>query len=230
MSIAFVQAVNGGGDGSAATATTGSASFTAGNAVLVWARSNTNTIPTSVTDTAGNTYSLICSNRIADNEQLWLYVAKNITGHASNVITVTWAASQSFSYCVAVEVSGADTSVPVDILTNSKGASGSTTHTSHKFSTSSLNAIIFDGVQLSNTGTTWTAGSGYTIPSGGTSPSNVLVVQYKAVSALQSVVDATITNSATNNMGCIVAVLREPIVSGSGGVLCNPGMQGGMRG
>jgi hypothetical protein len=76
---------------------------TTGNHITVCIR-NRGAAISSVVDTAGNTYTQRQSDATVD-PNMFLYTADNITGNASNVVTVTQA-SQSYSWVIAVEYSG----------------------------------------------------------------------------------------------------------------------------
>ena len=90
----------------------------------------------SIADTARNIYTLATNSRVqvASGVQvdLEIWYAKNITGNASNVVTVTWNKSTNSSGLVVLQYSGADTVNPFEGATT--GATTGTSVTSNGFS------------------------------------------------------------------------------------------------
>jgi hypothetical protein len=170
-----------------------------------------------VTDTAGNTYHRLGQIQIT-GVCLLAFLAKDIVANASNVLTMTWGASPIFSYLNALEFSGIDLTAPRDA--SQVWLAGTNTLTMPAYSTFYADEVITMGCQVSATGSTWTAGSGFTIPSGATPTDNVLTGQYQIVSSLQTNVTTTqiVNNSGTAANECVLVSLVKAITSGAGAV------------
>lgn len=115
---------------STSIATTTSLSVTTGNALVVVVKweAGTGTTVTSVTDTAGNTYTV-------DQQRVYgggggepcvaMAYCVNCTGHASNLITVNFSASVPWRSVLAMQWSGVATSSPTDgTHVQAEGSSG----------------------------------------------------------------------------------------------------------
>jgi len=151
------------GNVKACTATSCAVSLTGtntGDVIILGLFVLNSTSVSSVTDTQGNTYTLIGS------PQTWspksyverLYYAKNITGGADN-ITVTLSASK-YMELHAYDYSGLDTSSPLDASATPR-TGNSVTGTSGMLTTTNANDLLF-GYFHSDSGVTNTAGSGFT--------------------------------------------------------------------
>lgn len=102
--------------GSAAKIQTGGTSYAApafntvaGNTVIVFACNYTNGAPveiSGITDTAGNTYSRCGSIETQSNWRAGCWIAYNATGHANNVVTVTFAGSADNRGIAVAQYSG----------------------------------------------------------------------------------------------------------------------------
>lgn len=95
---------------------------TAGNTLVVCAGQSTSGIPISgITDTAGNSYTKVDHALPTDNsyrEEIWY--AKNIAGHAANVVTVSWSPSApTFRAVTVVQYAGLSPSAPFDATAKS---------------------------------------------------------------------------------------------------------------
>lgn len=113
--MAHVNSQSGGSTGAGTTVSTSAFSATSGNCIAVAVSTYENTaVVSSVTDTAGNTYTRVRgdTHSFAGSQEIW--VAKNITGHASNVVTATFSASVASGRRINVsQFSGRDPSSPV---------------------------------------------------------------------------------------------------------------------
>lgn len=189
MAIAFVNSARGGSVLGGQTAYTIAAmNVTAGNLIVVGIRSAYNR-HTSVTDTAGNTYYAVPNP--AGNAKLWY--AKNVKGHASNVITVHFSPADDYVECIAAQYSGIDTVDPLDANANGV-VTGSTTITSGAFTTKYKDELIICALDVEGSGTTWTAGAGYTLREN--NPDYTIIFQEKIVSTIQTGVTASASNNA----------------------------------
>lgn len=147
-------------------------SHTSGNLIVVigTCRGGDGTDITSITDTAGNTYTRITGtyNSFAGGIEIWY--AKNITGNASNVVTINFNGSYSYRGIRVHQYSGCDTTSPLD--QSAVGTGTSTAPATASVTTTQANEVLVggDGLWLSQT---HTAGTGYTIRTilGGAEPS-----------------------------------------------------------
>jgi hypothetical protein len=173
--IAYVNS-SGGNAGSAnvTTTTTAALSTTTGNfiAVAINFAINSSSV-SSVTDTAGNTYHQ-CGNCSANssNNQEDVWYAYNITGNASNVVTVNLGSAAQYLYVSQVQFSGVKTTSPAQD-SNNGFATGATSVTTASISPSNANGLNFVSFNISN-GPSPTAGGSYTI----LSPSNGCNLEY----------------------------------------------------
>ena len=123
----------GGATGNANSIATAAKSTTTGNLISVelkweWAGTGSAPVLTSVTDTAGNSYTI--EQNLAPTASTpggaiaW---AKNITGDASNVVTANFNnATASYRRIIQTEWSGLDTTSPVDGTSQQNTGSGNT--------------------------------------------------------------------------------------------------------
>lgn len=205
MSLAFVQATSAHNDGSAASISAPAISTTTGNLIVVAVRSNAGISVTSVTDTAGNTYTLI-DTQIAPiyNSPLTMFYAKNITGNASNVVTANFSGSVNYRGISVQEISGADTTNPFDV--SAKGSANGPDVTTGSFTTTVADTIVVCGMTPEAVGESYTPGSGYTIPSGATS--DYTTSQYQIFSSIQSSATASCSTGNTNGKAIIAAAFK----------------------
>lgn len=195
-----------------------SASFNAvaGNTILVVH----NDIPSGsvLNDTAGNTYIQIpCGNQ-------WFWIANNIKGNASNVITANWGPGTStFVYLSATQWTGLDKSNPVDICAYTNfGSSGAQNPFSPPIMTSWAYEALVGWVQSSDA--VAGVGPGYTfIANPGATPE---LVEYQIVQSIQNNVQATATETSVAGWGMAIIALvgsgQRSLTSPSGGNIFRP--------
>lgn len=191
MAIAFVSSVTGpnqNATGSTTIATSSGLNTASGNMIVVGIRSDGANSISSVSDTAGNSYIKATDY---SGSRLAIYYAVNVVGNASNIFTCTFSGSNTFREILACQYSGVLDSSPYDIT--SIGTSTTTTVASATFSTSYPNELIFCLLDIETTGTTWTAGTGYTLRA--QNADKVLVSQDNIVSSIQSSVSVSATNT-----------------------------------
>ncbi len=150
QTITFVNATGNANSSSATTLALTAFSVTTGNTIIVatsnYTAGNKRTV-TGVTDTAGNTYTQAGSAAGGDStHNMDMWVATNITGHASNVVTITYSGSAAFRYGAAVQYSGLATSDVYDVGSSGK-LDGSNT-TAHTTNTNSPNTTQADTLLL----------------------------------------------------------------------------------
>jgi len=172
-------------------------------------------VVSTVTDTAGNLYYR-GPNQTSGSARLEIWWAVNTVANASNVVTATLASSDSFIGVLAAEFLAVATQSPADAWTTHMSQATGGTITSNAFTSTVAEAVIVNICQISGFSTTWTAGSGYTIAV--QDSSNVQMLQYQVVSALQSAATASATNSdSSTQKNSMVVVFNASIASGGGG-------------
>lgn len=102
-----------------ASLATAATSHTGGNLLFVYYTAHaTGTVPATatVTDTAGNTYINIGYSGYDTHNITGAFYAKNITGNASNVVTLTPASVADFVTLNVIQYSGLSTTAPLDFF------------------------------------------------------------------------------------------------------------------
>ena len=139
MAIAYVNGSLPAGSGAASGLTWPTAAFNAvaGNTIIVFAQAFGVGVD-SVADTAGNAYT----NKFLDattGQECW--VAENITGNASNVVTVTYDSSATYRVVGAAQYSGLATSGSYD-KQNGRITSAATSHVSTSITPTEAESLI----------------------------------------------------------------------------------------
>ena len=126
---------SGNGQPESGTVSATAKAMTSGNLVIVFVKWEAIATPnvTSVTDTAGNTYTEIAElSHASGDPRCAFYYAANITGHASNVVTVNFgSALTTWRRVVVEEFSGIATSSPLDGSHQTNNGTGTTYSTSN---------------------------------------------------------------------------------------------------
>lgn len=164
----FVNVTTGTNDGSAASLAATAASHTTGNLIVVYisadgAGGNGAPASRSCADTATNTYTAINSEVHSGTNDQWgeLYYAKNITGHASNVITCSWTADRAFRRIIVLQYSGSDITAPLEDGSNDTAEGSGTTVTSTSMTSAGGAVFVACGAGYSG-GTAWAPNANYT--------------------------------------------------------------------
>jgi hypothetical protein len=160
MAIAYVNGVGNYGGIYATTIAAPAANHTAGNLLVVFVGlvSSTATV-SSIADTAGNTYTYVASIVYSAYYRIECWYAKNITGNANNVVTVTYSASVTYRTITVDQYSGCDPSAPLDQYNT--GSGNSAAPTTGNITTTSADEVLVAGVHL-DANKTITAGANYT--------------------------------------------------------------------
>lgn len=162
--ITRVNATVGSGVGSSFTVATAAWSATAGNTIVLIIRANDAGVAmTSVLDTALNTYTLVDSSTATD-PSMFMYVAKNITGNAVNVVTATFTAGHPYLWIYAIEYSGLHATTPVDTQDHKTGT-GVTDLVTNAFSTAQASEVVLVGASQ-NDFAVYTAGTDFSLIDG----------------------------------------------------------------
>jgi len=164
MAIDLVgSAATGSSDVDGTTIASAAASHTTGNllVVCVGRTSASGGAVQSVSDTAGNTYSLCAESKnpgASQTEETEVWYAKNITGNASNVITATYSISASKRRIIVLQYSGADLTAPYETGEYEMGSG--TSITSGSFSPAASGNVNVACAFTDDT-TTYSAGTNY---------------------------------------------------------------------
>lgn len=127
MAIAFVDTGSGSGSGSSTTLDMSAINLVTSNSAFAGTKWETNSPNlTSITDTAGNTYSLLTSLTYAGTARLRGGYTLNAAANASNVVRFTWDAGATFRQGATAQFSGVSGSGFDQQNTNS-GNSGTAT-------------------------------------------------------------------------------------------------------
>lgn len=222
MAIAYVNGASGAFPGdSQTTITTPATSLTAGNRLVVLVRWSTGGGSiSSVTDTAGNTYSLV-RTQAGLSSSLAMYEVNNCLGHGSNVVTVTFNVSVAFRSMCAAQYSG------------SSGYSLSV-HASSHVNTGALapavgvpaaDALVVLGVQVDDAAGDWTAGSGMTERVA--DAVNVCMLS-DAILTTSTSLEPTAANTSAQPKISVIGVFTPVATGGGGGLRFPKGMSGGL--
>ena len=198
-------------------------SVTTGNALVVATSAVANGgtwPPTSITDTAGNTFNLIVTGSWDASDNVSCYLALNVTGNASDVITTNFNGAWNFAAMVAAQYSGAATSSAVDTsFVGSNSGTQGTTHTTNAFTTTNANdaLVVVDRI-LFNNNQTFTAGAGYTLEASDAAAQQI-ALEDKIVSATQSGVTASVTYSASVGWEMCGIALKQAAAGGNNNLM-----------
>src|SRR5262249_21767607 len=153
----------------------------------------------SLSDTAGNTYSIATYNGTSayGSKTMWcgaIAYARNIAASANNVVTASWTGDGGgfHNSIIVMEFSGAGLGSPLDkAVLASSSFNPSSPVLSSTFSTASAPETIVGCGGIGASGSnSWTIDTGYTSPAGAdTNPDdsvNPTVCWYKTVSTLQT--------------------------------------------
>ena len=202
-------------------------SVTAGNFLVVGFRAykgSSYTAATSITDTAGNTYTLVGMSPSAtgtNQAYVEMWYAENISGNASNVITIHWPASVQYVGAVVAQYSGVATSSSLDgFAVSASGTGAVSTVTSGTLTTANADDLLVGVVDIDATGGTWT-------PSSSPSSWTNRVQDAQAVTMLQDLVVAatvsqTFSVTSIQNQAMAFVVAGFKAASGGGGGGGNP--------
>ncbi len=167
-----------------------------GNLIAVFVRIGTisgGALISGIADTAGNTYvNLGQYSDGSDHSSQWWY-SKNVTGNASNIVTVTFTTPAGFQAVHCFQVAGLSVSTPSDV--DIGAAFTSNTPTSGTFSTATASEIVLCGTTYNATNVTATAGGTYTLQQ--QDASKVSAVESNIFSNTQSSVTCSMSLNST---------------------------------
>jgi hypothetical protein len=171
----------------------------------------------SITDTAGNTYTGVFAadgftNGGSIHSQVWY--AANCASNAANVITVNYSTAHDYSTAAAYDLSGATNIAPDARVTNS-GASGTSAASAAYTTTVADAALIVMASTVSAALTCTAVDSGFTFDGVGVgNTTNLTGFAHKVVTTIQTGQVVTFTNSSNN--------WTTVFVSFSGGAITAP--------
>jgi len=160
---------------SGATVNATAASHTAKNFLVVFITDEGTGVlasPNGVTDTAGNTYTVLPVSYESTGSppgmgSAWLAYAYNITGHASNVVTAHFSSNATYCCIIVAQYSGILTTDPIDV--SNKGGSGGSAVAAFSAPgiTTTTAGDLLVGFAFNNSGVaaTWTSPSGEVLDS-----------------------------------------------------------------
>jgi YD repeat-containing protein len=128
------------------------------NVVIIAWRDTTATI-NSVTDSAGNSYTLAVSGTQSTLKSQKIYYAKNIAGASSNSVTVVFSTNPTLPDIRIGEYRGLDQNSPLDVVTTGSGTA--TTANSQSVTTTHANDLLV-GADVIADGQNTGSGTGYT--------------------------------------------------------------------
>jgi hypothetical protein len=215
MAIAFVNSFFSGGSTSGTSATVGPKALTAGNLlVLIVACKSTALTVSTITDTAGNTFTSCGANSVSTaNFRTEVFYVPNARANASNTVTVTMSGTVTDLNLAILQYSGAATTSPFDVAVTSTGSG--TALTSGSFTPSTTNEVgVAFGIQT-NAVTGDTAGTNYTLRDSGLGTATCFLGGEDRLLLPAGAQTATMTANASATWQMVVAVFSPTsIVSG----------------
>lgn len=142
----------------------GGMATTIGNTLAVWVRiGGVGMTVSTITDTAGNTFTPCTAYTMTSNHQGQWWYARNITGNAANALTITFSIPKSFNAADVLEIAGSDSAGPLDVCNVGQAFATTTSLQTPTFSTVFPDEIILVGATFDAVSVTATAGAGYTL-------------------------------------------------------------------
>jgi len=200
--------------------TTESPSVTAGNLIVVATRVNSVSVTvTSVTDTAGNTYTKINSTFTSSVTSFEMWYAWNITGHAANFITANFSAAVGSRGILAVEFQGVlSSSDPLDTSAGAASVSSISTLVTGAYTTTEAEELLIMMAQEESASSIWQA---YSVNHFGvvatTNPLPVECCAYRINLAIETGATALIGSNGNVPRQVIVAAFKLKDIASGGG-------------
>ena len=214
-----------------ATLSAGALNVTAGNMLVVTVgHATTANVPTSVTDTAGNTFvhpaGADITNGGGSGGLLSVFYVLSAIGNASDIVKVTFSENDAFDAIIVRQYSGGTFSADVADAT-ANGAAG-TTATSASFSTAQANEVIVASSFNNQITQGYVAGtiggvSATNLVADAASGSEFAASEDLIVSAIQSSITGTFTLNSANwainivSFSAVATTARQPGVIINGG-------------
>lgn len=161
MAIAYVNRTSGSSETGVTSVNCTAANHSAGGLLVVGVKFEGGATTVTASDTAGNTFTGLTARTNTNNDlRSRILYSANITGHATNVVQVQFAASRAFSRIFVLQYSGCD-ATPFD--QENFGQSGSGTSMTTGNVTTTVNdevLVVFAGEYNAQSG--YTAGTNFT--------------------------------------------------------------------
>lgn len=211
MAIAFVQVANNLNTATGQTSLALTISTTKGNLLVALVREGLNSTDAfTVSDSGGNTWNQTSSGYATptgSSGRTGMFYSKTTAANTSVTANFSTVGGVSNTTIIVIEFSGL-VSNPADGSVNSTIVPG-TTLTSGTLTTARPNDVLIYGVGVGGNQTTWTQGTGFTIPNnnnatGANGSNNRSAIQYKIVSALFNST-TSMTDNASFSMAGIFA-------------------------
>jgi hypothetical protein len=135
----------------------------------------------------------------ANGTVAWIqqFVCKNTTANATATWTASFSGSSSFSSIMVIYADGLSTSAPVDQTAADTGGNSASPVSTTSLTTTAANELFVCGIAESNTGITYTAGSGFTLQN--QAATTVSADQTQIVSSIQTGVTFSMSFSPAGN-------------------------------
>jgi hypothetical protein len=185
MAIVLVNTTGRTTDADAGTIAAVAASHTAGNLLVVctgFFPDAAGNAVSSIADTAGNTFTYVASEMVQGFCASEIWYAKNILGHATNVVTITFNGNTQYRSIAVLQYSGCDTAAPYDVHQHGGSNSAVKSQSTTAIATNYDNEVIVASYQEYGA-TTFTAGANFTIEYTG---STYYIVEDRIVSSIAS--------------------------------------------
>lgn len=167
MAVSYVSGTKWTTDGSTTSISMPALNCISGNLLILCIGYYTTSSPSTViSDTASNTWEKIGTYTIGHGTKFIVYAVANCKGNASNVVTVSNFAGANYIHGVLTQYSGWAASMTWGMETNGS-FTAATSWTSPSFSPNAGDLVIT--YTMGYSGPTYTAGSNYTLRTGGTS-------------------------------------------------------------
>lgn len=197
---------------SGTTQTAPAVALTAGNAVVVWETSGSNTVAVStVADNCGNSYASVTNTRTTSAAvgQVEIFEKRGVSSGASCVVTVTWASAVTFRSVIVTQWSKTESDWVLDGGHLGSGTGG-TAATGSVASASNDN--VFVAFFADDAGSNPTAGTGYTTITGADGSG---VEAEQDINTAQTTQTATFTSFGGASWLVDVVVLSEATSGGA---------------
>ena len=203
--------------------TSSSFSSTTGNMLVCAVRAGASTTISSVKNQAGVSFTALTA-QVNGAQRVQFFYLKNITGNASDSISVTFNAGNNNNCAYFWEISGANTITAQDASAGGNAANTNTV-TSAAFNTTAVDEIILSAA-VGNVSGTWSAGGSYVLDSSN-GFGGLIGAQHLITSSLQSGVTASMTSTATSTLLTIaIASFRAATTKGAVQSVAQTGLPG----
>ena len=174
MALSVVQVASAEHNGGTASTLAVPITTTTGNLLVAWARHGTDITTTiTVKDSNGVAWTAVAAGPVHTNSTDITYgemfYLANGTNTAITSVTATYSVAVGFLGMIVYEISGANITSPEDTSVNTTNdLLNQTSLTSNQFTTTNANDILLFGASTNATSGTYTAGSGYNLPTNST--------------------------------------------------------------